>query len=210
MFTGIIEEVGAIASVEDRGGSRVFRINASLVLDGTAPGDSIAIDGVCLTVAEITAASFAVHGIATTLERTTLGGFASGRQVNLERALAFGDRLGGHLVQGHVDAIGRVAAIDDRGEHVLIDVDVPLDIVAATVLHGSIAINGISLTVNAIPDAGTVQVSIIPFTLDHTSIRDLGPGDAVNVEGDMIGKYVNRLLQPHRVAGGSDLRADPV
>jgi riboflavin synthase len=133
---------------------------------------------------------FTVEAVATTLGRTTLGGFTRGRRVNLERALALGARLGGHIVQGHVDGVGRVASIEHRGELTLIDFSLPEEVAAVTVLHGSITLNGISLTVNEVPAPGVCQVSIIPHTWEHTSLADLRVGDAVNLEGDTIGKYV--------------------
>src|SRR5690606_30659988 len=155
------EEVGEIAAVEELGDGRAFRIRARVVLDGLKLGDSVAVDGVCLTVTERSGEDFSVQSVGTTLERTTLGGFAGGRKVNLERALAFGDRLGGHLVQGHVDGVGEVLRVVPREELVLIDVRMPELVAAVTVLHGSITVNGISLTVNALPAPDVCQLSII-------------------------------------------------
>lgn len=202
MFTGIVEEVGEIAAVEELGDGRAFRIRARVVLDGLKLGDSVAVDGVCLTVTERSGEDFSVQSVGTTLERTTLGGFAVGRRVNLERALAFGDRLGGHLVQGHVDGVGEVLRVVPREELVLIDVRMPELVAAVTVLHGSITVNGISLTVNALPAPDVCQLSIIPFTWSHTALPDVRVGDAVNLEGDMIGKYVRHLLGAPGGAGG--------
>ena len=194
MFTGIIEEVGTLAAVrEDRGG-RVFQLACGTVLEGMRLGDSIAVDGVCLTATEIRPDGFTVEAVGTTLGRTTLGGFAPGRRVNLERALALGARLGGHIVQGHVDGVGRAIAIQPRGELTLIDFSLPAEVAAVTVLHGSITLNGISLTVNDLPAPGVCQVSIIPHTWQHTNLAELRVGDAVNLEGDTIGKYVRHLL----------------
>lgn len=214
MFTGIVEEIGVVESVEELGNGRAFRIRASRVLEGLRLGDSVSVDGACQTVVEFSPSSFSVQSIATTLERTTFGGFAAGRRVNLERALAFGERLGGHLVQGHVDGVGEVVAVTPREELVLIDFLLPEPVAAVTVPQGSITLNGISLTVNALPAPGVCQVSIIPFTREHTNIGELRPGDGVNLEGDMIGKYVRHLLgAPARSAGeatgagtGTDLR----
>lgn len=194
MFTGIIEEIGRIAAVEEIGNGRAFRVAATLVLEGTGLGDSIAIDGACHTVTALHDDAFEVQSVATTLGRTTFGGFAPGRRVNLERALALGARLGGHLVQGHVDGVGAIRSIEPRDELVLIDLDLPEEVVGVTVLHGSITVNGVSLTVNALPEPGVCQLSIIPFTLEHTNLSDARVGDAVNVEGDTIGKYVRHLL----------------
>ena len=204
MFTGIVEEVGRIESVLPTGNGVTLRIAASAVLDGVALGDSIAIDGACHTVTSFDSQGFTVDSIATTLGRTTFGGFAPGRRVNLERALALGQRLGGHMVQGHVDGVGRVKSITPLDELVLIDFTLPEEVAAVTILHGSITLNGVSLTVNALPAPGTAQVSIIPYTLEHTNLADLRVGGAVNLEGDVIGKYVRQLLGP--APGAEDLR----
>jgi riboflavin synthase len=146
-----------------------------------------------------------VVAVAMTLSRTTFGGYAAGRRVNLERALPLGGRLGGHLVQGHVDGVGEVLAIEPLGESVLIDFTLPPDVAAVTVLHGSITLNGISLTINALPRDAVAQVSIIPFTWSHTAIGELGVGDGVNLEGDLIGKYVRHLLGAPGRPGAEDL-----
>ena len=194
MFTGIVEEVGTIAAVEPAGNGTQFTIRASHVLEGMRPGDSVAIDGACLTATSVRDDGFTVDAVRTTLERTTFGTFQPGRRVNLERALAFGARLGGHLVQGHVDGVGEVLRVEPGDELTLYDFTLPEEVRGVAVLHGSVTLNGISLTVNALPERGVCQVSIIPFTREHTAIGDLRPGDPVNVEGDVIGKYVRTLL----------------
>ena len=194
MFTGIVEEVGTVESVREEGNGVVFTIACSLVLDGLGLGDSVAIDGACLTVTSILDHAFTVQAVGTTLGRTTFGSFAAGKRVNLERALSLGQRLGGHIVQGHVDGLGEVIRIERNEELVLIDFRMPDDVAAVTVMHGSITLNGISLTVNDLPQPGVCQVSIIPFTWEHTNLADLAQGDAVNLEGDTIGKYVRHLL----------------
>jgi riboflavin synthase len=206
VFTGIIEEIGTVEAVTAVGAGRGIRLAADVILGGLAPGDSVAIDGACLTVTRLFPRAFAVEAVATTLARTTLGELAPGRRVNLERAAALGDRLGGHLVQGHVDGTGRVVSITPRDELTLIDLEMPAPVAGVTVLHGSITMAGISLTVNDLPRPGIAQVSIIPFTRDHTTVLDLREGDAVNLEGDLIGKYVRQLLGSPASAGGSDLR----
>lgn len=208
MFTGIVEEVGPIEAVRSTGNGLTLRIAASRVLEGLALGDSISIDGACHTVTAFDTTGFEVNSVATTLARTTFGGFAAGRRVNLERAMVLGQRLGGHMVQGHVDAVGRVLAITPREELVLIDFSLPSEVAAVTILHGSITLNGVSLTVNALPAPGVAQVSIIPFTLEHTTLADLRVGDAVNLEGDVIGRYVRQLLgtADAPAAGAEDLR----
>lgn len=194
MFTGIVEEVGIVRAIEALQEGLTLRIGATRVLEDLALGDSIAHDGVCLTVTRLLPDGYEVQAVATTLERTTLGGFRAGRRVNLERALAFGARLGGHWVQGHVDGIGRIERITSEGELTRIEISVPEEVAAITVPRGSIAVDGISLTVNAIPAPGRVELSIIPFTLAHTNLGDAVEADAVNLEGDMMGKYVRHLL----------------
>lgn len=204
MFTGIVEEVGTVAEVRAEGNGRVFTIACESVLRGMGMGDSVAIDGACLTVTAFDGAGFSVQAVGTTLERTTFGKFEAGRRVNLERALSVGQRLGGHIVQGHVDGIGEVTGIRREDELVRIDFRMPEDVGAVTVLHGSITLNGISLTVNELPAPGICQVSIIPFTWENTNLPDLRVGDRVNLEGDTIGKYVRHLLgQP--TAGGEQV-----
>ena len=194
MCTGIVEEVGIIRDVREEGNGVVFTIAAESVLEGMGLGDSIAIDGACLTVTSLLDDAFTVQAVGTTLGRTTFGGFRAGRRVNLERAVAMGQRLGGHLVQGHVDGLGTVTRIAPENELVRIDFQMPTDVASVTVLHGSITLNGISLTVNELPAPGVCQVSIIPFPWEHTNLADLAEGDAVNLEGDTIGKYVRHLL----------------
>lgn len=195
MFTGIIEEVGLIREVQPLDGGLRVRIEAPGVAAGSRAGDSIAVDGVCLTVTALEPDGFSVDVIGTTLSRTTIGEYAPGRRVNLERALALGDRLGGHLVQGHVDGVGEVLRIVRDGEHVLLDVRLDPSVAEVSILHGSIAINGVSLTINALPAPDVAQVALIPYTWRHTALPDLRPGDAVNLEGDMIGKFVTNYLR---------------
>ena len=194
MFTGIVEEVGTVEEVRPEGNGTVFTISAGMVREGMGLGDSIAVDGACLTVTSLPDHAFTVQAVGTTLGRTTFGGFQPGRRVNLERALALGQRLGGHVVQGHVDGLGQVDSIRRSEELVLIDFAMPEDVAAVTVLRGSITLNGVSLTVNELPRPGVCQVSIIPFTWEHTNLSDLAEGDRVNLEGDTIGKYVRHLL----------------
>ena len=194
MFTGLVEEVGVIRETRTLGNGRALRVEAATVLDDLSLGDSVAVDGVCLTATALREDGFEVQVVATTLDRTALGGYREGRRVNLERAVALGDRLGGHLVQGHVDGVGSIRSITPRGELVLIEFDLPEEVAPVTVLHGSIALNGVSLTVNELPGRGVCGVSIIPFTWSHTVLADLRVEDRVNVEGDLIGKYVRRLL----------------
>ncbi len=189
MFSGIVEAVGRIERVEPVDNGRRFRIAAPFAAE-LEEGASIAVEGVCLTATAVDAEGFETEAIATTLSRTTLGRLEEGSGVNLERALALGDRLDGHMVQGHVDAVGEVTGVTREGEHVLLDVRLPAVVADVTVLHGSIAMAGVSLTVNAFPEEDVAQVALIPYTWDHTTLRDLTPGDGVNLEGDMIGRFV--------------------
>ncbi|HEX6134838.1 MAG TPA: riboflavin synthase [Longimicrobiales bacterium] len=196
MFTGIVAGVGVVRRVEAVANARRIEIEAPAgLLRGVRPGDSIAVDGVCQTVVDLTGDAFAVEAIGTTLSRTTFPELGPGRRVNLEPALALGDRLGGHLVQGHVDGVGRVAAVDREGEHVLVDVAMPPEVAEVTVLHGSITIDGVSLTVNALTAPGRAQVALIPYTWENTNLSRLEAGAAVNLEGDMLGRFVVHYLK---------------
>ncbi len=188
MFTGIVEEVGRVVSAQPQ---RLV-IGASTVLAGMEPGHSIAVNGVCLTVTDFNATSFAVDLMAETLERTNLGLLSSGDAVNLERALALGGWLGGHLVQGHVDATGRVASITWEGEAMLMRFDAPPEVMRYVVEKGFIALDGISLTVIA-RDVSSFQVSVVEYTRQHTILGNRRVGDLVNLEADIIAKYVEQL-----------------
>jgi riboflavin synthase alpha subunit len=196
MFTGIVVAVGEVRSVEPMAQARRIDIETpDGFLDDVRAGDSIAVDGVCQTVTACTGTAFSVDAIGTTLSRTTLGDMEPGRRVNLELALAFGERLGGHLVQGHVDGTGRVVAIEQHDEYVLLDVTLPPAVEEVTVLHGSITVDGVSLTVNALPAPGRAQVALIPYTWEHTNLARLSEGAAVNLEGDMLGRFVVHHLK---------------
>ncbi|HET9947955.1 MAG TPA: riboflavin synthase [Longimicrobiales bacterium] len=193
MFTGIVEAVGLVRGVEDRETTRRFRVESALAA-GLAPGDSVSVDGACLTVVEASEGSFAVDVIGTTLARTVAGGYREGSRVNLERALKLGDGLDGHLVQGHVDGVGELVRCTKEGEFWIMDFRIPEDVAATTVPRGSICLNGVSLTVSDLPQADVVRVGVIPFTHAHTNLGGLAPGGPVNVEGDLIGKYVGKVL----------------
>jgi len=204
VFTGIVECLGTVRSVSPLEGGRQIAIEApTACLANLEIGSSIAVDGVCQTVVALEPAAFHVEAIATTLSRTTFGEFVPGRRVNLERPLALGGTLGGHLVQGHVDAVGTVQAVSRHGEHVLLDIAMPPDVAEVTVLHGSIAVDGVSLTVNALPAADVFQVGLIPHTWDVTTLSRLQPGDGVNLEGDMIGRFVVHYLKRAALSGVS-------
>jgi riboflavin synthase len=195
MFTGLIDDVGVIDSIGVSPAGRELRIRSAY--SGLADGESIAINGVCLTVREQGAGWFSVAAVETTLERTTIGEWKAGRRVNLERALVAGGRLGGHMVAGHVDAVATVKSVDQAGDARLVALAVPSDVMELSVLHGSIAVDGVSLTINALPADGRVQLSLIEYTLRHTTLGQLQVGTAVNVEADLIGKYVQKMLQPY-------------
>lgn len=192
MFTGIVTAVGRVARVTRGRTGLTLRIAAPY--RGLAKGESIAVDGACLTVERAGRGWFQVHVITTSLERTTFGSATAGRRVNLERALQVGDRLGGHLVQGHVDGVGEIRRIRQRGDAWLMDVTMPPAVARVSIPLGSITVDGVSLTVNALPARGVVQLSLIPFTFEHTTLGERVPGDRVHLEGDTIGKYVEALL----------------
>jgi len=194
MFTGIIETVGVISAARDRAGTRRFVIEAPEMAAEIGDGDSITVDGACQTSVASDSRTFAIDTIGTTLSRTIAGSYRVGTRVNLERSMVLGGRLDGHLVQGHVDGVGRVISVRRDGEFWLMDFQVPEVVERVLILHGSITINGVSLTVNAIPSRSQCQVGIIPFTWEHTNLGDLKPGDPVNLEGDLIGKYVGKFL----------------
>jgi riboflavin synthase len=203
MFTGLVSAVGEVvqANRDDQGLELVIGSPyTDLML-----GESIAIDGACLTVARIEAGGIRVHIVHTSLARTNFGSYAQRRRVNLERALRVGDRLGGHMVQGHVDGVGTVTGVETAGDALLLDIEVPESVALVSIPLGSITVDGVSLTVNARPDGHTVQVSLIPHTLDETTLRDRKVGDRVHLEGDLIGKYVWALLKERAGQGSSDV-----
>ncbi len=192
MFTGIVSAVGRVAKATRNGGGLLLSIRAPY--KGLRRGESIAVNGACLTVERVVRGGFTAHAVETTLGRTLLGEWAASRRVNLERAVRAIDRLGGHLVQGHVDGVAVVARVA-QGDAVLVDLHVPPDVLAVSIPHGSLTVDGVSLTVNALLQGGVVQVSLVPFTRAHTTLGALRPGDRVHVEGDVLGKYVRRLCR---------------
>jgi riboflavin synthase len=167
---------------------------------GLVAGESIAVYGACLTVREHGEGWFSVAAIVTTRERTTIGSWDVGRRVNLERALRLGDRLGGHIVQGHVDAVAVVETSRRQDDALLVDLRLPDELEPLVVPRGSVAVDGVSLTVNALPAPGILQLSLIEYTWTHTTLGALRPGDGVHVEADMIGKYVRQLVAPYAAA----------
>ena len=193
MFTGIIEELGTVRSIEMRGENARLVIEAHVVTDGTSHGDSIAVNGVCLTALDLQPDSFAADVSRETLLRSTLGNLKPGTPVNLERAVTPATRLGGHIVQGHVDARGTFAGVEDHGESWTIKIAYPKEIARYLVFKGSVAVEGISLTIAGLTD-DYFEVAIIPKTWEVTNLSRLRPGDDVNLEVDVIAKYVERLL----------------
>ena len=193
MFTGIVEELGHVVSLAHGPDSAVVKIRGPLVTADAAPGASIAVNGICLTVVEHDADSFSVDVMAETLRRTCLGELTPGSPVNLERALAVGDRLGGHIVQGHVDGTGTILArqLGDRWE--VVTISLPGELARYVVEKGSITVDGVSLTIAGLDDA-SFQVSLIPTTLALTTLGTKQVGDLVNLEVDVLAKYVERLL----------------
>jgi riboflavin synthase len=195
MFTGLIADVGRITAIE-RSGDGARLVVASDLARGLSDGDSIAVNGACLTATGSSPDSFSVEAMNQTLELTSLGGLEEGASVNLEPALAAGDRLGGHLVQGHVDGVGRVDSIEPDGFSLRLTVDLPSGAGRYVIPQGSITIQGVSLTVTGV-DGDSVGVALIPETIDRTTLGDLVAGDPVNIELDVIARYVEKMLSPY-------------
>jgi len=193
MFTGIIEELGSVRSIEERGENARLVISARVVTEGTNHGDSISVNGVCLTALDITNDSFAADVSRETLLRSTLGRLQPGAPVNLERAVTPATRLGGHIVQGHVDARGQFAGVEDHGESWTLRIAYPKEIARYLVFKGSVAVEGISLTIAGLTD-DHFEIAIIPKTWEVTNLSHLKPGDEVNIEVDILGKYIEKLL----------------
>jgi riboflavin synthase len=198
VFTGLVDDVGTIERVLETGAGRELRVRCRY--DDLGDGESIALNGACLTVRERGDGWFTVAAVGTTLGRTTIGDWDIGTRVNLERALRAGERLGGHIVQGHVDCVGEVVAVARHGDALLIDVAVPEEIALLMVMHGSVTVDGVSLTVNDLPAPGVFQLSIIEYTERHTTLGALGTGSRVHVEADVIAKHVQRLFAAQRAA----------
>lgn len=191
MFTGIVAAVGRIDRLKVAEGGLDLVIAAPF--EDLVEGESIAVRGACLTVTAFGAGWFAVHVVRTSLDRTLFGAFQTGHAVNLERALRPMDRLGGHFVQGHVDGLGEVVRTDQRDDARLIDLRVPPSVARLSFPRGSIAVDGVSMTVNEVVEPGVLQLSVIPFTLEHTTLGQLRVGDRVHLEADMLGKFVEHL-----------------
>lgn len=198
MFTGIVEEVGTVVDREDGPDSAVLRIRADRVLEDVALGDSIAVNGVCLTVVDVADGVWSTDVMAETLRRSSLGAAAAGAGVNLERAVTPHTRLGGHLVQGHVDGVGRIVSRTPSEHWEVVRIGLPTGLARYVVEKGSITVDGVSLTVSAVSPADVddpwFEVSLIPTTLRDTTLGARAPGEPVNLEVDVIAKYVERLL----------------
>jgi riboflavin synthase len=193
MFTGLVDDVGVIERVARTTAGRRLRITCAY--EDLAEGESVAVNGACLTIVEPGRRWLEVAAIETTLGRTTIGDWREGRRVNHERAMRADGRFGGHLVLGHVDGVARVHQVSRVGDATLVDLAVDSELSDLMVPHGSLTVDGVSLTVNELPSGGTVQVSLIEHTLHHTTLGSLTMGDRVHVEADIIGKYVRRLLE---------------
>jgi riboflavin synthase len=201
MFTGIIEGLGTISALRSAGQGRRLTIEADFALDQTKPGDSIAVNGACLTVVKISAKQFDVDLSPETLATSTFDKARRGDRLNLERAMRLSDRIDGHLVSGHVDGIGLIQQHEKRGNAILVTIAVPQALTRYMIRKGSIAVDGISLTINTC-DAGSFTASIIPHTASITTVGMKQKGDAVNIETDMIGKYVERFTQGQAAQDG--------
>lgn len=193
MFTGIIEELGRVKSIELRGDGVRISIEAKLVADGTKEGDSISVNGVCLTAIDVRDTSFSADGSSETLQRSTLGSLRVGSVVNLERAVTPQTRLGGHIVQGHVDVRGNFVSSKDHGGSWTVRISYPTELARYLVFKGSVAVEGISLTIAELTEE-YFEIAVIPKTWEVTNFSHLRPGDAVNLEADIIAKYVERIL----------------
>jgi riboflavin synthase len=194
MFTGIVREIGRIASAEDGDGGLELSVEAPQTATGLAVGDSISIDGVCLTAETVENGHVTMHAVPETLARSTLGSLCAGDAVNVEPALRAGDPLGGHYVQGHVDGIGRVRSVEVEGDGRRLVVEAPPEVLRYCVEKGSISIDGVSLTIAGL-DERTFGVALVPHTLQATTLSSVAPGQEVNLEVDVLAKYVERLLQ---------------
>ena len=200
MFTGIIEEIGTVRRIEHGAKGARLTIQANTVLEDTRIGDSIATNGVCLTVVSMTGDSFSADVMAESLRRSSLGTLQGGSPVNLERAMAANGRFGGHIVSGHIDGTGTIVSQKREDNAVWVKIKTPAPLLRYIVEKGSIAIDGVSLTVAAVTDTD-FSVSIIPHTGAQTILLDKKPGDPVNLECDVIGKYVEKLTAPHKTGG---------
>ena len=207
MFTGIVEGVGKVVGIDRQGEAVRLTISAGPIAEGVLIGDSVMINGVCLTATSMNVPSITFDAVYETMRKTTLGNLVIGAAVNLERSLPVSGRLGGHIVQGHVDGTGRIASIRPVGNSYYVYVDAAPELMRYIVTKGSVSVDGISLTVAESADR-TFALSIIPHTWDHTTLRDKRAGDTVNIETDILGKYVEKMLGGH-IAGVDRERTGP-
>jgi len=199
MFTGIVRERGRVAAVDGDGQARHLVIEAPATAARLAVGDSVSIGGCCLTATAVSNGSFAVTAVPESISRTTLGRLTAGDQVNLETAARAGEPLGGHYVQGHVDGVARVASLEPEEEGARLWVEAPDNLLRYCVEKGSIAVDGVSLTISALRE-GAFEVALVPHTLAETTLGDLEAGDEVNLEADVLAKYVERLIHPDTIS----------
>jgi riboflavin synthase len=192
VFTGIVRERGRVAAAELNGDGLRLRVEAPETASTAAPGDSVSVSGVCLTVTAATNGSLAFDAVPETIARTNLGRLAAGSRVNLEPALSAGEPLGGHFVQGHVDGTARVGRLEPEGAGARLTLALPPDLLRYCVEKGSIALDGVSLTIAALRSDG-IEIALVPFTLEHTTLAAAAPGDELNVEVDLLAKYAERL-----------------
>jgi len=193
VFTGIVRELGVVVSVQDRGGGRELVVRAPETAERTDVGDSVAIDGCCLTATAVDGDAISFHAVPETIDRSTIGALQPRSTVNVEPALRAGDPLGGHYVQGHVDAVGRVRSAEAEGEGLRVVVEAPDDVLRYCVEKGSVTVDGVSLTVAEVSD-GAFVVALVPHTLVATTLSGLRAGRPVNLEADVLAKYVERLV----------------
>jgi riboflavin synthase len=203
VFTGIVETIGALRSLEPDGELMRLRIEAPAIAGDLAVGASVAVNGACLTVTGVRGAEVSFEAVRETLDRTALGELGPGARVNLERALRADARLDGHLVQGHVDATGRVRSLERQGRDVRLAIECGPEFARLLVAKGSVAVDGVSLTVVGVGDA-EFDVALVPHTLAATTLGERKPGDRVNLEADVLGKYVHRFLERALARGGGD------
>ena len=195
MFTGIVREVGRVARVEGGDDGLSIQVEAPRTAEGLSVGDSVSVNGCCLTAEAVESGAITIHAVPETLARTTLGTLRAGDAVNLELAVRAGEPLGGHYVQGHVDAVGRVQSVEAEGEGLRVFVEAPDDVLRYCVEKGSITVDGVSLTVAELAD-DAFAVALVPHTLEATTLSTLAPGQEVNLEADVLAKYVERLVGP--------------
>lgn len=207
MFTGLIQHIGILESGQKTPSGQVLRVRSRSITDDVEIGDSVAVDGVCLTVTSKTSDAFLADVSTESLNRTTLGEMSVGDRVNLEPALRLGDRMGGHMVTGHVDGPGRIAKRSTEGNGTVFTISAAQDLMTMIVEKGSIAVDGISLTVNIVGEEH-FSVMVIPHTLEHTTLQDRRPGQKVNLETDILGKYVARLLARSKEDSSGTITAD--